>query len=110
MTFTVVVTDQAANDLSENVEWWSRERSEEQALRWHQGIHTAIESLAEQPERFPLAAEHDEFPYLLREMHFGLGSRPSHRILFTVAKKAVIVLTVRHASRDAVRRDDLPSV
>lgn len=48
-----------------------------------------------------------DFPYDLRELHFGLRSRPSHRVLFTITGTTVIVLTVRHVAQQAVQPNDL---
>ena len=108
MTFGVIVTEQASQDVSRNVAWWGRERSQEQALRWYDGIRNAFDSLSQNPGRCPLASEHAEFPYELRELNFGLSSRPTHRILFTVVKQTVLVLTVRSAAKDKLHPDDLP--
>jgi hypothetical protein len=40
-------------------------------------------------------------------MNFGLGNRTTHRILFTIHSKVVMVLSVRHAAREDVGPDDL---
>jgi plasmid stabilization system protein ParE len=82
-------------------------RSAEQAGRWLDGIHKRLQDLTSEPLRFPLAGEHKEFPYELREIHFGLGRRPTHRAIFTIAEDFVIVLTVRHAAQDRLHPDDL---
>lgn len=98
MNFTVVVTERAAADLNDATAWWARERSSEQALRWYTEIRRSIESLSRHPQRCGLAAEAQKFPYELRELHFGLRSPPTHRILFTIAEATVIVLNIRHVS------------
>jgi hypothetical protein len=48
------------------------------------------------PNRFPLAAEHEQFPYELRELHYGVRGRITHRAVFTVAEELVLALSVRH--------------
>ncbi|HEV3003354.1 MAG TPA: hypothetical protein VGX78_02790, partial [Pirellulales bacterium] len=58
------------------------------------------------PERCGLAAESSDFPYEVRELYFGLRSKPTHRVLFTVAETTVVVLTVRHVARSAVKPGD----
>lgn len=107
MTYAVVVTEQAAREIEESAEWWARERSIEQAERWYTGIRLAIATLAEQPERCPPAAEDGEFPYPLRELHYGLGSRPTHRAVFTIVKQTVVVLAVRHGAQDKLHPGDV---
>jgi plasmid stabilization system protein ParE len=109
MAYVVIVTERAASDLKESVEWWSRERSREQAARWYAGIRQAIDSLANQPERFSLSAENGEFSIELREILFGLGTRPTHRIVFTIVRQTVVVLTIRHAAQNRIQPDDFLS-
>ena len=55
----------------------------------------------------PLAFENPDFLYELREAHFGLGSRPGYRILFTVIDDTVNVLAVKAAEEDWITPDDL---
>ncbi|MCE9604008.1 MAG: type II toxin-antitoxin system RelE/ParE family toxin [Planctomycetia bacterium] len=107
MTYTVVVTEQAAREMEDAATWWARERSVEQAERWYAGIRSAVSMLTEMPERCPLAAEHVDFRYALRELYYGLGSRPTHRAVFTIVKQTVIVLAVRHFAQDTLRAGDI---
>jgi hypothetical protein len=39
-------------------------------------------------------------------LHFGLGSRPTHRAVFTIVNETVVVLTVRHAAQDRLQQSD----
>lgn len=107
MKFRVILTEPAAAAIEESAVWWARERSVEQASRWYDGIRAAIASLDEHPERCPPAAEDDQFPYDLRELHFGLGSRPTHRVVFTIVKQHVVVLADRHAAQRYLRPRDV---
>jgi len=107
MTYVVVITEQAAREMADTAEWWGRERSVEQAERWYAGIREAIATLAEQPDRCPVAAERVEFRYELRELHFGVGAHPTHRAVFTIVKETVVILTVRHGARDRLRPGDI---
>ena len=66
-----------------------------------------IYSLDMFPESNPLAFENPDFPYELREAHFGLGSRPGYRILFTIVGDTVNVLTVKAAEEDWLSPDEL---
>ena len=59
-----------------------------------------IETLADNPSRCILARENHKSDDELRELHFGLGSRPTHRVIFVIDGDAVRVLSVRHAAQD----------
>ena len=107
MTYTVVTTERAAREIEDAAAWWAQERSVEQAERWYQGIRAAITELSTMPERCPVAAEWKTLPYEVRELHYGLGSKPTHRIVFTIVRETVIVLTVRHGAQDQLRPEDL---
>lgn len=107
MSYTVVTTEKAARDIADAAAWWARERSAEQAERWYQGIRAAISSLATSPESYPFATEREVLPYDVRELHFGLGAKPTHRVIFTIVGETVLVLTVRHAARRPLQPEDL---
>ncbi len=107
MTKPVNLAKRAKAELHSNARWWAEHRSQRQAQRWHDGFIDALESLAENPERCPLARENDRFPYELRELHYGLGSRPTHRAVFTIRPDMVLVLSIRHAAQADLAEDDL---
>jgi plasmid stabilization system protein ParE len=100
MSYTVVTTERAAREIEDAAAWWAHQHSVEQAERWYQGIRSAIADLADSPERCAVAPEQQRgLPYDVRELHYGLGSKPTHRVLFTIVGETVLVLTVRHAAR-----------
>jgi plasmid stabilization system protein ParE len=78
-----------------------------EASRWLEGMESAIQSLAEHAERFPLATESTEFDFPLRQMSFGVSRRPTHRVLFSVHDDRVLVYAVRHLARQDLTPDDL---
>jgi len=47
-------------------------------------VYDQLEALAEFSERNRLSAENGEFPYVIRDKMVGLGSRRSHRAVFTI--------------------------
>jgi plasmid stabilization system protein ParE len=99
MSLPVILQREAEDQLVASARWWAEHRSAEQAERWYVGFLETIETLADNPERCPLARENAAFPYELRELHYGLGSRPTHRALFTIRPEAVVVVSVRHAAQ-----------
>jgi plasmid stabilization system protein ParE len=108
MTYSVVTTQRAIREIEEAADWWARNRSKEQAQRWYLGIYGAIGELATSAERCPLATEHEQFSFVVRQRLFGVGRSKTHRIVFTTAKSRVIVLTVRHVGQDVLKPSDLP--
>ena len=106
MSLDVIVMPRAERDLRESTKWWTENRSSEQATRWWDGILEAIETLSKNPQRCPLARENNKYPYELREMHYGAGSRPTHRVLFTIRLDKVVVVSVRHAAQQDFDSDE----
>ena len=108
MSFRVLISPRAVDDIARNATWWAENHSVEQALKWEEAIFGKIRSLNTFPESHPIAFENPNFKYELREAHFGLGSRPGYRILFTVVGETVNVLTVKAAEEDWIAPDELP--
>ena len=107
MTFRVTILPQAQSDIDRNADWWADRHSVEQAIRWSDAIYDQLETLREFPERHPLAAENDEFPYEIREKLVGLGSRLGYRAVFTTKDDVVFVLTLRAAEEDRLKSTDV---
>jgi hypothetical protein len=59
------------------------------------------------PLRCPRAFEADSPDQEIRQLAFGLGRHPTHRIVFTVADDLVTILRVRHAAQNALSERDL---
>ena len=93
--------------IGRNARWWSEHYSSHQALVWYDAAVAAIYSLESHPERHALSPENQQFAYEIRDLLFGIGSRPSYRAVFTIQGNAVHVLTVRRAAQDAVAPEDL---
>lgn len=101
MTHRVTILPRAKRQLLDQALWWSEHRSAEQALRWLEGFEQALASLAERPERCSTARESAAFSCVLRDLHFGLGNKPTHRAVFEIRGDEVVVHCVRHlAQRD----------
>jgi len=106
--FHVIITEPAEADIRNAFEWWRDHRSANEAQRWYDNIIAAIAALRELPERCPLSPETDLHPSGLRELHFGVGRHPTHRIVFTIKASSVIVLRVRHSAQRDLTQEDLP--
>lgn len=108
MTFRLIVTAAARDDITRNAAWWAEHHSLEQALRWHDAIYDQLESLLKFPESYAFSAENDAFSCELRENLVGLGRHKTYRAIFTIAGKEVRVLAVRRASQGTFTPDELP--
>jgi plasmid stabilization system protein ParE len=107
MSLRVQVARAAKRDIRQIVAWWSEHRSTEQALRWFARIGPAIDTLGELADRCPISPESDLLPTGLRQLHFGLGRKATHRIVFTIVGEEVRVLRIRHAAQQSLTLEDL---
>jgi plasmid stabilization system protein ParE len=107
MNYPVIIRPKAERQLLEMANWWAKHRSHDQAERWYTGFVSAISSLSHEPTRCPLALEDREFPFEVRELHYGVGSRPTHRALFNIDDQRVYVLLIRHHAQQSISPDDM---
>ena len=106
MTSAVVLTARAEREMEESARWWAEHRSNEQASRWLTGLERLLDTLSSRASGCALAAEAADFRYELREIHFGIGRRATHRAVFTIVETLVVVLTVQHAAQDRLKPED----
>ena len=104
MSHEVLVTERAERELNQAANWIA-ETAPETAERWFNGFVQSILTLSSNPERCSLAAENKSFPFELRQLLYG--RRRSHRALFTIRKKSVIILSIRHVKQKELSPDDL---
>ena len=107
MSFRVLITRRAESEMLDAARWWATERSIDEAKQWLAELEKKVQSLAELPKRCPLAPENGQFPFELRELHYGLTSRATHRPVFTIMDDLVLVLTIRHGARDQLDPEDI---
>lgn len=82
MPIQVLLTDLARNDLDSACAWWAKNRSSEQAERWYFELIDTIQSLADNPQRYPLADENESFPYKSdNEILVSAADRPTASFL-----------------------------
>ena len=107
MKYNVRIMPEANHELEASASWWSEHRSSEEALRWYDGFVAKLDSLQNMPESHSLAHENPRVSFELRELHYGLGSRTTHRALFRIVGTTVEVLSVRHVAQADISPDDL---
>ena len=97
--FKVLIIATAESDIQSAADWWKQNRSAQQAEHWYDGIYTAIKTLSENPERCSLAAENEHTKQEIRQLLFGVSKKPTHRVLFYVDKRSVVVFRVLHTAQ-----------
>jgi plasmid stabilization system protein ParE len=97
MTYRVIITPQADTDLRTVCRYISSQ-APGAARDWIRRARQSAKSLAQRPERCPLAPESAWFEQPIRQLLFGKGNRGTYRLLFVVLDKSVYVLHVRHGS------------
>jgi plasmid stabilization system protein ParE len=104
MTYQIVLTDRAARDLDKAYRWCT-ERAPEAATRWYNGFLDALNSLVNNPERCPVAAESRKLSIEVHQLLYG--RRRGYRVLFLVREQTVVVLRIRHTARREANLEDL---
>lgn len=103
MKCRVEITITAKADIREAAQWLRDQTSASVATKWLVGLYKAMDTLQTTPERCPVAAESDKFPFEIRELLHGRRKSGKHRIIFTVHNGTVYVLYVRHSARDELQ-------
>jgi plasmid stabilization system protein ParE len=107
VTYRVTILPRARRQLLDQAVWWSKNRSVEQAFHWLEGFEKALSGLAQNPERLGIARESEAFEFVLRELHYGLRSKATHRAVFEIRGNEVIVYSVRHLAQRDLMPDDV---
>lgn len=108
MTREVFFTRRAEADVEEAVGFY-HSRSATVAARWLDELRSVVARIEDNPESYARSPENNRFPVELRQANFGAGRKPTHRAIFTVREKEVVVYAVRHLARDVLSDDDLHS-
>lgn len=98
MEYRVVLTERFARHLQEMGDYIAADNPS-RAVTWLEEVEAKVMKLDYFPESHPYARENDGHDAELRQLVFGRG-RYKYRVIFTVRKDEVVVLDIRHASRD----------
>ena len=107
MSYEVVLTRKAQRQIEAAARRWAEHRSGEQARRWYEGLFQTLASLADNPQRCTRAPECEAFPLPLRQITYGLGRRPTHRVVFAIRGAKVVVYAIRHVAQQDLRPEDI---
>jgi plasmid stabilization system protein ParE len=105
--YRVTILPRAKRQLLEQAIWWSENRSADQAYFWLEGFEMALTSLADHPQRFSTARESNAFDFVVRDLHYGLRSKATHRAVFEIHDDEVIVHSVRHLAQSDLTPEDI---
>jgi plasmid stabilization system protein ParE len=101
VSYRVVVTARAMADAIEAFRWIA-ERSPDAAARWYEAFEQAIATLADMPERCPVAEdESKQLGITLRQLLYGRRGGV-YRILFSIEGETVTLHYVRHSARGPI--------
>lgn len=106
MKYQVVILPRAKIQLYESAIWWAERRSRQQAVDWLAGFEAAIKSLGDTADTHPVARESAAFPFVVRQLNFGLGRSKTHRAVFEIRGDKVLVFAVRHLAQQDLTIDD----
>lgn len=105
MTYDVRVSARAEREL-EQAYLWYRANVAERADEWYNGFLDALTSLEHSADSHPLIPEPHSFRSDVR--HLLYGRQRNWRAIFVIRGGTVVVLHIRHASRQPLRLDELP--
>ena len=105
--YRVNITAPAKQDVRRNHDWWAKHRSAEQADRWYSGVIAKMYSLADTADSYAFATEDALRKAEIKQAPFGLGRRPTHRILYGIRDGEVVIYRVRAFAQGAIGVEDL---
>lgn len=95
-------------DASQKLLWFLENYGrKDYAERWAVALKETEDAIAADPLAFPLIREEVDFDYPLREAWFGVGKKRTHRVIFAICDTDIVAITVRHASEQDVKTEEL---
>jgi plasmid stabilization system protein ParE len=107
VTYRVTILPRAKRQMLDLALWWSENRSAQQAFHWLEGFEQALAALANNPERCSVARESKAFDVVIRELHYGLRNKATHRAVFEIRGEEVIVHSIRHLAQRDLTPDEI---
>ncbi|QDT91475.1 type II toxin-antitoxin system RelE/ParE family toxin [Gimesia algae] len=104
MTFRVELSQRAEADIKSAFAY-IRKQGPADPRDWKAGLEQKLAGLETFPEACGLAPENEFVKVEIRQALYG-----PFRIVFTIREQIVYVLTVRHAARLALPRDELDKI
>lgn len=106
MRYQAIIEPPALDDL-ESCYLWIAERAPETALKWLDGFHAELASLATMPGRFGVAPENGCVNYTVRQCTYGRNRTRRYRALYTVVEDRVHILHIRGPGQSLLKRGEM---
>jgi plasmid stabilization system protein ParE len=107
MPLDVYLASKALADIEHCRAWWAEHRSAEQAERWHVACEQAMDSLPSRATNCSRARESVNSPVELRQLAFGVGRRPTHRLVFAIRPEKIVLYRVTHLAQEDLSIDEI---
>jgi len=104
MTYRVEISRRAERDIEEAFQY-IRSRAPENAIPWRDRLERRLRSLRTNPEGFGFAPENDVTEADVRQLLYG-----TYRVLYTVRKDTVFIITVRHGARLFLTAEEIDTI
>jgi plasmid stabilization system protein ParE len=104
MALKIELSSRAKRDIEDAFEY-IRADSPGNAVRWRRRLEEKLKRLARMPEAFGFAPENHDAQSDVRQLLFG-----RYRILYTLRRDHVFVLTVRHGARLFLTGEEIDSI
>ena len=104
MAFIVEFSACARRDVEKIVAYIQAD-SPVDATRWRQRLQEKMNALRTMPEACGFAPENDKSQHEVRQLLHG-----RYRVLVTIRKRKVFVLTIRHGARRVMAADEIDSI
>ncbi len=102
----VVLTATAQQQMNAAADWYAEENPAI-AANWFNGLIARLNSLSDSPDQYAVSRESEYLPVELRQMLYGSGKRITHRILFVIREKKIVVYQIRHVAMRDITAEDL---
>lgn len=106
MTFELIYTDRAKQDLQRAADYIARD-SPETAQRWFESFISALESLRMDAPIYGVAPESRDCTLEIRQLIHRTRSRRANRALYTIRETKVYILAIRRPGQDLLTSDEL---
>ena len=100
--FRIILQPEAFEGMESAYKRIEELQSTSAAHLWAAGLMDAIYSLKQFPHRCQFARENEFFPFEIRQLLYGTGTR-IYRILFHIKDDSVNILHIRHSFQDTLR-------
>lgn len=104
--YEVKFTGNAVNDF-QLISTWYAAKSIVAEAKWIAAVEKALDLLERNPLQFARVLDADLQSLHLQQFNLGVGRRLTHRMVFAIRPKKVVVYAIRHLSQAELTADDI---